>query len=100
MTPRCPRDAIRSTISVAALSVKVTSRIWSAGTTPVSIAYAARRLTTRVLPEPAPAMIASGPEVAVTASRCEGFRSSSKRSGDGFTIKIEPRGGGLRGARL
>src|SRR5450759_1463734 len=38
---------------------------------------------TRVLPEPAPARIASGPDVAVTASRCDALRSSSSRSGEG-----------------
>src|SRR5450759_42702 len=41
---------------------------------------------TRVLPEPAPARIASGPDVAVTASRCERLRSSSSRSGEGVPI--------------
>ena len=86
MTPRWPSDVIRSTISPAALSVKVTSRIWSGGTAPVSMAYAARRLMTRVLPEPAPAMIASGPEVAVTASRCDGLRSSSRRSAESAAV--------------
>ena len=82
ITPRWPSVASRATISPAALSVNVTSRIWSDGTAPVSMAYAARRLMTRVLPEPAPATIASRPAVAVTASRCDGLRSSSRRSAE------------------
>jgi len=72
-----PRAAIRPTISVAALSVKVTSRILFAGTTPVLIAYAARRLMTRVLPVPAPARMTRGPVLAWTASRWASLRSSS-----------------------
>ena len=34
--------------------MNVTTRTWSAGTTSVAIAYAARRLMTRVLPGPGP----------------------------------------------
>ena len=55
VTPGSPSAARRSTISVAALSVNVTTSTWSAGTTSVAIAYAVRRLITRVLPVPAPA---------------------------------------------
>ena len=83
ITPGWPRPRIRSTISPAALSVKVTSRTWSGGTTPVAMAYAARRLMTRVLPVPAPARMTSGPLVAWTASRWASFRSSSSRAGSG-----------------
>ena len=80
-TPRWPSAAMRSTISVAALSVKVTRRIRSALTTPVSIAYAARRLMTRVLPDPAPATMASGPLGVVTATDWASFNPSRRRSG-------------------
>ncbi len=38
VTPGRPRLRSRSTISVAAFSVNVTTRTWSAGTTPVAIA--------------------------------------------------------------
>jgi len=47
-----PRADIRSTISLGHVSVNVTSMTLLAGTTPVSIACAARRLMTRVLPVP------------------------------------------------
>lgn len=59
----CPRPAMRCTISVAAFSVKVTNRTWSEATAPISMAYAARWLMTRVLPDPAPARMTSGPSV-------------------------------------
>ena len=61
MTPGSPSARSRSTISPAALSVNVTTSTWSGGTTSVAIAYAVRRLITRVLPVPAPARIATGP---------------------------------------
>ena len=64
VTPGSPSARRRSTISPAALSVNVTTSTWSAGTTSVAIAYAVRRLMTRVLPVPAPARIATGPLVA------------------------------------
>ena len=83
VTPRSPRPRSRATISPAALSVNVTTSAWSAATTPVAIAYAVRRLITRVLPVPAPARIATGPLVARTASRCSGSRSASRSSGAG-----------------
>ena len=81
VTPGRPRARSRSTISPAAFSVKVTTSTWSGGTASVAIAYAVRRLMTRVLPEPAPARMATGPRVAVTASRCSGSRSERRASG-------------------
>src|SRR5215208_6120370 len=74
-TPGNPRAASRSRISVAALSVKVTTSTWPGCTAPVAIAYATRREITLVLPVPAPARMHSGPTVVSTASRCAGFRS-------------------------
>ena len=65
VTPGRPSDRRRSIISPAALSVNVTTSTWSAGTTPEAIANAVRRLITRVLPVPAPAMIATGPSTAL-----------------------------------
>src|SRR2546427_9775715 len=47
---------------------------------------------TRVLPLPAPARTSSGPSPAVTASRCAGFRSSSRRSNDADTTRLYPSG--------
>src|SRR3954453_14574673 len=47
---------------------------------PVRIRYAMRCVSTRVLPEPAPASTSSGPSPCSTAWRCGGFRSVSRRS--------------------
>src|SRR4029450_6688145 len=74
-TPGNPRAASRSRISLAALSVKVTTSTWPGWTAPVAMAYATRREITRVLPLPAPARMHNGPTVVETASRCAGFRS-------------------------
>src|SRR4051794_8015165 len=71
--------SIRCFISPAALFVKVIERIELAGM-PWLIRYATRRVITRVLPLPAPAMISSGPSTCVTASRCASVRSESSSS--------------------
>ena len=74
------RWATRSRISAAALLVNVMARIWP-GVTPRSPSrYAIRRVSTAVLPEPAPATMSSGEPVWVTASRCCGLRPSSRAS--------------------
>ena len=66
----------RSRISFAALFVNVIARI-SFGFTPhAPIRCAIRWVSTRVLPEPAPAITSSGPSVVSTASRWAGFRSA------------------------
>src|SRR5437588_6650116 len=71
------RAATRDFISSAALLVKVMART-SKGEMPCSlISQAMRWVRTRVLPDPAPAMIRSGPPGWVTASRWTGLRSSS-----------------------
>ena len=67
--------AIRSFISPAAFFVKVSARIRS-GSTPFSIKYAMREVSTRVLPEPAPATISMGPSIHVTALSCSSFKAS------------------------
>ena len=70
------RSVTRSRISAAALFVNVIARI-SGGFTPTARSRCAiRRVRTRVLPEPAPAITSSGPSVVSTASRWAGFRSS------------------------
>src|SRR3954451_2313416 len=85
-TPRCPTAASRARISVAALSVKVTTSTSTGRTASVASAYATRRLITRVLPDPAPARMASGPRTVVTASRWASSRSASRASGSGSAI--------------
>ena len=52
---------IRCFISPAALLVKVTAKIRPGGTPCWSISSAMRMVSTRVLPEPAPASTSSGP---------------------------------------
>ncbi len=66
-------------ISPAALLVKVIARI-SNGDIPRSINHAIRRVSTRVLPDPAPAMTNNGPPVWVTASSWAAFKPPRIRS--------------------
>src|SRR6266508_1294637 len=76
---RCPRrPSTRAAISRAALFVNVIARI-EKGLTPCSlIRYAIRCVRARVLPDPAPATISTGPSVCNTASACTGFRASTR----------------------
>src|SRR5919201_632298 len=81
----------RSCISLAALLVKVMARI-EVGWTPLSLTrWAIRWVSTRVLPEPAPATIRVGPSVARTATRWASF-SPSSRSGEASPVS----GSGIR----
>src|SRR5665213_3732430 len=66
----------RDFISPAALLVKVTARMRSGKTAFFSRRYAIRWVSTRVLPDPAPAKISTGPSVCSTASRWTSLRSS------------------------
>src|ERR1051325_5014888 len=59
----------RSSISRAALLVKVTARMFP-GAMPRAIMCAMRKVITRVLPVPAPARIRTGPLIVAAASRC------------------------------
>jgi hypothetical protein len=52
----------------------VTARIFQGATSLTPTRYAIRCARTRVLPEPAPARISSGPSVVVTARACSGLR--------------------------
>ena len=70
----------RRRISSAALLVKVMARISHGAASPVASRWAMRRVSTRVLPEPAPATTSSGPPRCSTAARWGGFRSSTSRS--------------------
>ena len=76
-----PRSAsTRSAISRAALFVNVMARM-APGWTPCSrIRYAIRCVSARVLPDPAPATMSTGPSVWRTASAWMSLRPS--RSGD------------------
>src|SRR5436305_6102273 len=71
----------RSRISPAALLVKVMARIWPGCAAPDATRCAIRWVSTRVLPEPAPARISSGPPGCRTASRWGSFRPSRNDSG-------------------
>ena len=77
-SPTSPR--MRSRISLAALLVNVTARICHGRTPLTPIRYAMRCASTRVLPDPAPARMSSGPSVVVTARACSGFRRLTMRS--------------------
>ena len=58
--------------------------------------YAIRWATTRVLPDPAPARISSGPSVVVTARACSGLSRPTISCGAGLAALLE-RGRGLLG---
>ena len=75
-TPSTPSRASRARISPAALSVKVTARIWSERTAPDETCQAIRRVIVVVFPEPAPARMQTGPRTASAARRCSSFRPS------------------------
>ena len=66
--------ATRSFISAAALFVNVIARIENGDASRSAIRYASRCVSTRVLPDPAPAITSTGPTGSVTASRCAGLR--------------------------
>ena len=75
------RSATRLRISSAALLVNVMARIPHGGASPVAMRWAMRRVSTLVLPDPAPAMISSGPPRCSTAARWGMVRSSSSAAG-------------------
>ena len=89
----------RSAISAEALLVKVTARMES-GATPFSLDEPGDAVVmTRVLPEPAPARMSTGPSVASTAARCSGFRLSmsgctaDRSRREGFLLQCNVSGG-------
>ena len=78
VTDRCtPSRARRVLSSPAALRVNVTASTCAGSIAPSWACHAMRWVRTRVLPEPAPARIASGLAVLVTASRCDSSRRAS-----------------------
>ena len=75
------RAATRSFISPAALFVKVIARIAPGCACRAASRYAIRWVSTRVLPEPAPATMSSGAPSCFTAARCCGLSPSSRTAG-------------------
>src|SRR5690554_6887369 len=71
----------RSRISAAALLVNVIARIWLGHASRLASSPTTRRVSTLVLPEPAPATMSSDWPRYSTASRCCGFRPSSRGFG-------------------
>ena len=74
------RPSRRSRISAAALLVKVMARIWLGHAPNCVRIHAMRRVSTRVLPDPAPAPISSAGPRYCTASACCGLRSPTRSS--------------------
>src|SRR5947209_1713855 len=79
-TRRPTSSPARSRISPAALLVNVIARISFGFAASVATRYAIRWVSTRVLPDPAPARIKSGPPGYVTASRWGSLSPSSRAS--------------------
>src|SRR5215216_6782565 len=79
---RTPDRRSRRRSSPAASRVKVRARVWRASAVPIAMRWAMRRVSTRVLPEPAPAMTATSLDGVVTAATCIGVRSP-RRLADG-----------------
>ena len=78
---RIPSRRSRVRNSPAALRVKVSASVCEGSIASVAACHAIRRVSTRVLPDPAGARIASGWAASVTARRCESSRSASRASG-------------------
>ena len=80
---RLPTSSVtRFRISAAALLVKVIARIDPGWTLRSPTRYAIRRVSTRVLPEPAPATTSTGAPAWSTAARCGGFKPANSSSAD------------------
>ena len=73
-------SSTRSRISAAALLVNVIARIEPGCALRSEISQAIRRVSTRVLPEPAPATTSSGAPACTTAARCGSLSPSSSSS--------------------
>src|SRR3954454_906011 len=83
--------ATRCFISSAALFVNVMARI-SNGDTPSAMRWAMRCVSTRVLPDPAPATTSSGPEGWTTASAWSGFSPARRSCGPPIARPMVPTG--------
>ena len=86
----------RRRISSAALLVNVMARIPQGGASPVASRWPMRRVSTRVLPEPAPATTSRGLPRCTTAARCGRVSpSSSAAAVDPLDLVDEARGDAL-----
>ncbi len=81
------RPSTRSAISREALFVNVIARMLPGDTPSSRIRWAMRWVSARVLPEPAPATMSTGPSVCSTASRWTGL-SPSRRGETAFTHRL------------
>ncbi len=96
--PGTPNNfSMRPRISWAALLVKVTARIECGEAPSVEITQATRCVSTRVLPEPAPASTSTGPTGAVTAARCASL-SECRIGAVSIGAAMIPEATGWRGA--
>ena len=84
---RTPRAARRDDSSSAARRVKVRARTWEAEAWPSATRQAMRRVSTRVLPDPAPARMHSGWPGVVTASSWAAL-SPLRRSGGTYVLSM------------
>ena len=90
----------RSFISAAALLVKVIARIDPGWALRCETIQAIRRVSTRVLPEPAPATTSSGGPSWTTAARCGSFSPARRSSAEGPVARSgfsEPVSGSVSG---
>ena len=79
--PCRPSRGSRRRSSPAASRVNVSTTVWASSAVPAATRYATRRVSTRVLPEPAPAITATSIDSVVTAWRCSSSRSASRVRG-------------------
>ena len=78
----------RASISLAALLVKVTASTPPGETWPVCSSQAMRVVSTRVLPEPAPARISAGCAGSVTAASCSALRWCSNLPAGAAAVSV------------
>ena len=77
---RSRRERTRSANSAAAFLVKVSPSTRSGRTIPLATSQTSRAAIVSLLPEPAPAMTASGPSGAEITAACSGVGSGSRSS--------------------
>ena len=92
--------ATRSFISPAALLVNVIASNPNGETRCAAMRYAIRLVSTRVLPDPAPATTSSGPSGALAASRWTGLRPSRSASSRPGSTGAGPSTGGSSGGGI
>ena len=95
---RSRRERTRSANSAAAFLVKVSPSTRSGRTIPLATSQTSRAAIVSLLPEPAPAMTASGPSGAEITAACSGVGSGSRSSRASWAGPIGPVPIGLAGA--